>query len=436
MSSRPAPEGARRVERVPSAEIRPAPARDDVRHNLLALGADFSLFLVGLSFASQSTILPAFAETLGASNLVIGAIPALMTVGWFMPSLLAAGHTETLRHRLPFVLRWTVWERVPFAALALLAFFVAGPAPALARGLLLALLLFTTAVGGILMPAWMDIVGRTIPTHLRGRFFGITSLVANAGGMLGSIFTAWVLAAVAAPASYGWCFAAAAVCMALSYAALAVTREPPVTAPAAAVPLRTYLRRIPGLLRRDRNFRRFLVARTVVAGGTMAPAFYTVYALRALGAEAWQVGVFTSVLLSGQMVGNLVLGWLADRRGHLLVIALGAAAMGLASATALAATSLEVYAAVFALTGVLQAAANVSNLNVLLEFAPTVEERPTYVGLGTTAVAPMVFAAPLLGGLVADAAGFRAVFALGGALGAVGLVLVLWLVRDPRHLAT
>jgi hypothetical protein len=38
---------------------------------------DLAFFLVGLSFASQSMILPAFAPHLGASNLVIGAIPAL-----------------------------------------------------------------------------------------------------------------------------------------------------------------------------------------------------------------------------------------------------------------------------------------------------------------------------------------------------------------------
>ena len=36
-------------------------ARRNVRHNAVALGADFALFLVGLAFASQSTILPAFA---------------------------------------------------------------------------------------------------------------------------------------------------------------------------------------------------------------------------------------------------------------------------------------------------------------------------------------------------------------------------------------
>ena len=68
-------------------------ARRHVRHNVVALSVDLGLFLVGLSFASQSTILPAFAAHLGASNLVIGAIPALMTLGWNLPSLFWAGYT-------------------------------------------------------------------------------------------------------------------------------------------------------------------------------------------------------------------------------------------------------------------------------------------------------------------------------------------------------
>ena len=71
--------------------------------NVLLLGADYGLFLVGLAFASQATILPAFAAWLGAPNVVIGAIPAVMTLGWFLPSLFAAGHTETLPAKLPFI---------------------------------------------------------------------------------------------------------------------------------------------------------------------------------------------------------------------------------------------------------------------------------------------------------------------------------------------
>ena len=54
----------------------------DLRRNVLALGLDYGLFMVGLAFASQTTILPAFAAWLGAPNVLIGAIPAVMTLGW------------------------------------------------------------------------------------------------------------------------------------------------------------------------------------------------------------------------------------------------------------------------------------------------------------------------------------------------------------------
>lgn len=405
----------------------------DLRHNLVALGADYALFLVGLSFTSQSTILPAFAEHLRAPNVVIGAIPAVMTVGWFLPSLFAAGYTETLARRLPFILRYTLLERAPFVVLALAAFFLAEPAPGLTLALLLLMLLVITGAGGALMPAWMDVVGRAIPTTLRGRFFAVAGVLASGGGLLAGLGTAYILAAVRAPWSYGICFLSTAVFMGLSYVALALTREPAAVVTSPPVPLGTYLSRIPALLRRDRNLTWFLAARAFAVIGMMASGFYTVYALRALGAESWQVGVFTAVLLGGQIVGNVALGWLADRTGHRLVIMIGVAATVTANAVALAGPSLPLFSVVFALSGVHVAAINVSSLNVLLEFAPGMEERPTYVGLGTTSLAPVAFAAPLLAGLMVDAVGFESVFGLAALFGLVGLSLLLTRVRDPRH---
>lgn len=405
------------------------------RHNIVALGADYALFMIGLSFASQSTILPAFAAHLGAPNVAIGAIPAVMTLGWLLPSLFTAAHTETLARKLPFVLRYTAGERAPFLVLALTAFFLADRAPALALAVLLAMLLVITGVGGMLMPAWMDIIGRAIPVTLRGRFFAMGSLAAGLAGFAGSFLTARILAAFPAPASYGLCFLCAAVCMALSWFALALVREPPAGPAAPPATLGSHLARVPALLARDRNLRWFLLARAFAATAMMAGGFYTVYALAAWGPPRSQVGVFTALLLAGQIAGTVMLGWLADRAGHRLVIIAGLAATVTANLLALAAPSLGAFNAVFVLAGVQVAAINISNLNVLLEFAPVPEERPTYVGLGTTLMAPVAFGAPLAAGLLADAAGFGAVFVTATAAGAVALVLLVWRVRDPRHVS-
>ena len=404
-----------------------------VRHNTVALGIDFGLFLIGLSFASQSTILPAFAAHLGASNVVIGAIPALMTLGWNLPSLFAAGYTESLPHKLPFVLRYTVWERLPFLLLAAVAFFVAPAAPALALVLTLAMLLVITSAGGLLMPAWMDIVGRAIPVGLRGRFFAVSSLLGGLGGVLGSVVTAWVLARMPAPRGYGVCFVLSALFMALSYVALAQVREPRAATVETAVPLGVYLRRAGRVLREDRNLAWYLLARGLGFVGNMASAFFTVYALRRFGAPDWSVGLFTTALLAGQIGGNLALGSLADRSGHVASLVIGTGALLGANVLALSAPSLEVFTLVFLLQGVQLAAVNVSGLNVLLEFAPGPAARPTYVGLGTTLTTPVAFGAPLLAGLMADLVGFPGVFLAAGMGALISAGVLVGRVREPRR---
>ena len=409
--------------------------RRDLRHNVAALGADYALFVVGLAFASQSTILPAFAVHLGAPNVVIGAIPAVMTLGWFLPSLFAAGYTESLARKLPFVLRYTVWERVPFIVLALAAFFIADRAPGAALAVMLLMLLVVTGVGGVLMPAWMDLIGRILPVTLRGRFFAFANLAASVGGLGGSVATASILNAVPAPASYGVCFVCTTVFMALSYVALMAVREPASTNSAPATRLSEYLSRVPALLGRDPNLTWFLAARAFGMIGSIGGAFYTVYALGAWKAPAAQAGVFTTLLFVGQMAGNMVLGWLADRRGHRLVIILGLGATLAGNLIAIAAPSLVVFGLAFVMLGFQISAMNVSNLNVLLEFAPGPAAQPTYIGLGTTLLAPIAFGAPITAGLVADARGFVAVFTVAALAASVALALLLARVRDPRAAA-
>ena len=404
-----------------------------LRWNVLALGADYGLFMVGLALMSANTVLPAFAASLGASTVLIGAIPAVMTVGWFLPPLFAAAHAERLPQKLPFVLRWTGWERAPFPALALIAFLLADRAPALAMWLLLAMLLLMTAVGGALMPAWTDLVARALPTRIRGRFFGLASCAGTVGGLLGSALIAWALGALPSSAAYGLCFLAATLFVGLSWIALALVREPPATGAPASADFWTHLVSVPALLRQDTNFRSYLVARALGFGGVVGSGFFTVYALRVLEAPATSVGLFTALLLAGQIGGQIVLGWVADRAGHRRVLVIAAAMSAAMNVIAITAGSVAIFSVVFALNGVFTAAIQVSAVSVLLEFAPAAHQNPTYVGIERTFLAPFGFALPLVGGLLIDAAGYGLVFWLSAAFSLASAAVLLGLVRDPRH---
>jgi MFS family permease len=220
--------------------------------------------------------------------------------------------------------------------------------------------------------------------------------------------------------------------MGLSWIALVLVREPPATSVPEALRLGGFIRLVLDILKSDRNLTWFLAGRACMGLANMSAGFFTVYALRTLGARDWQVALFTSALLAGQIAGNAVLGWVADRVGHRLVLMSGLAAMFGANVVALATESLEIYGLVFALAGVHQAAISVSGQTMLLDFSPTPEERPTYVGLGNTALAPVYFAAPLLAGLMADTLGLLSVFTLALAGALLGTALFALRVRTPR----
>src|SRR5438105_1240875 len=67
--------------RLPGEDERVALVQRHLRRNVGGLGLDFGLFIAGASFATQATVVVAFAAFLGAPTIVLGAIPAIQTVG-------------------------------------------------------------------------------------------------------------------------------------------------------------------------------------------------------------------------------------------------------------------------------------------------------------------------------------------------------------------
>ena len=62
----------------------------------------------------------------------------------------------------------------------------------------------------------------------------------------------------------------------------------------------------------------------------------------------------------------------------------------------------------------------------------TEEQRPIYIGLSNTLTAPAAIVGPLIGGWIADTAGFHATFITSAALGAATVLILLTFLRDPR----
>src|ERR671932_1992232 len=99
------------------------------RWNFVANFADVSFFSLGMALGSLTTIMPLFIRQLGGSTLLVGVIPAIVQTGWYLPPLFAAPYVARLGRKLPYVMRMTIGERLPWPVLAVAAYYFARPYP-------------------------------------------------------------------------------------------------------------------------------------------------------------------------------------------------------------------------------------------------------------------------------------------------------------------
>jgi MFS family permease len=248
--------------------------------------------------------------------------------------------------------------------------------------------------------------------------------------MLGAAISAWILKTYPFPTNFVYIFAFAAAGITISWIFLALTREPvqPVEEPRTTN--RQFWAKLPDILRRDHNFRHFLIARSLLALGGMGTGFITVAAVQRWGVSDSTVGIYTGVLLLGQTVGNLTFGFLADRFGHKLSLELGALVSLLAFLLAWLSPSPHWYYGVFALLGIAIGAVIVSGILVIMEFSEP-QRRPTYAGMANSSMGLVSLAAPLIGAWLAKMS-YSWLFALSAFVYLLAFIALHWWVKEPR----
>lgn len=393
---------------------------------------DITFITLAFSIISRETITPLLISNLTDSKIAIGLVPAIYSIAYYLPQLFAANHAERLKRKLPFVMVvGGLLERVPylFAGLAILLFAEGAPIAAL---LCIYLVIGLGALGnGVATPAWFSMIGKVLPVNRRGIFFGLSEGLGTLMGIIGAFFVGRVLDGMGYPLNFATLFLVAAVFMGISWIGLALNREPESPIVKEHIPFSHYFRRLPAILRDNHNFRRFLLSYSISRLSTMGVGFFIVFGNENFELSGADVGLLTAILIGSQAAMQLLLGWLADKRGHKANLTISGFALALAALLAMGASDLTGLVPAFILLGVGLASDHVSRLNIILEFAVP-EDQPTFIGLTNTLLAPVVFLAPIFGGWLADA-GFDALFTLMIACGGVGSLMLLAWVKEPRH---
>lgn len=378
---------------------------------------------MGLGFASFSTVLPLFVSNLTDSAILIGLIPAIHVVGWQLPQLFTAHRVSQQKRYKPTVMFYTIQERLPFLGLAVVSWFIPKIGLEIALFLIFMLLVWQGLGGGFTATAWQSMIGKIIPRDRWGLFFGSQSAAANLLASVGAVIAGIVLTNNESNIGFTMCFLFAVVAFAISYLAIAFTREEEMIPLNIGIERKVFWKDLRSILRRDINFRWFVIVRILAQLGTVGFAFYTVYVVHFYGVDEATAGILTGVLLISQTLFNPIMGWLGDHWSHRGVMALGMISAAVSAGVAWRAPSVGWFYLAYSLAGIAYVAVWTIAMAMTLEFGKE-HEKPGYIGLANTLIAPTAFIIPLFAGWLADSVGYHAMF-LATSVGAIATAFAL-----------
>ena len=387
------------------------PGDRHTRWNFVVIVLDAAAFMAGFAFVDVVAVMPILLSNLTDSKVVIGLMVALQRAGWLLPQLFATSFVLHRPRKKPFFLIPCIVSRAPLVLLAA-AFCSSWGAqhPVALLWLLIgvfAVFFFGDGLSGV---PWHDTVARTIPSTMRGRFFGSMQLLSGLLAVGVGAVVKRVLAdqAIAFPYNYGLLMIGLCVAMGISTLFLALIREPI----SGSLPERqSWLRilgSVPYMLRRHMQLRQVIIAQNLCGMAAMAIPFYAVYGISELRLPASACGIFIWAQTVGSAGMSLVWAYINDRHSSRLVIRavswLVVAVPVAALVIPLAGRALHLssagmsylYAVVFLLTGATWGGAWMGFTNYVMELARD-DLRPLFLGLQATLCAPTVLM-PLLGG--------------------------------------
>ena len=402
-----------------------------VKRNFFLNVFDGAIFAFAMNFVALNTVIPVYVKKICGTNLAVGLIPVFWTIGFHLPQIFTANYVRRQKSKKRVVLFTALIQRLPWLVLALLSYFVIVNYDA-ALGLIIffAGFLFAAFGGGMNLPAWFDLLTKITPTHIRGRLFAFRVTLGAVMGMFAGYAAKQILDNILYPANFSLLFGIAFVVMMVSYLFLVLLKEEKVNTAAKAIHWKEFLKGLPQILKKEKNYRNYLIADVLMILAGMANAFYTVYAFEKFNLTSGYAGDFTIVMMGATVFASMLFGFLADKYGHRLNLFFGALFTAVACLLALVTQTLFLYYSVFIFSAMTLALIQVSRITIIAELSPQ-EETSTYVSLTNVITVPFVLSG-IFAGWLADIYGYVPVFVLAGVFALLSAYWFYFVMKEPR----
>lgn len=413
----------------PEAEFQRA-VRHHLPRNYAAHLAHGLLGQTGFRLVQAPTFVPAYLQLLSGSDLVVGLARGAQALGQCLTPVFGATLVEHRPRvlRLGFVVGGLMRLQVLFFALA--GLWLTGDVRIAAICLFLGLFGLFMGMQGVI---FNFLRSKVIPVEVRGTLAGLrqalAGVVSSAVAYLGGRY---LIEPNVLGNGYAVTFLVAFGFTSLGLASLLAMKEPasPVVRPRASV--RSRLSDALPLLRSDRDFAGYLVARALGRMGQMALPFCILYAKDQVEIGGGDLGLITAAWQLANTTTGLVWGAVADRTGFRLIFLVSVGVWMISIAWLMTSADFASLLGVFVGIGVGMGGFQMAAQNLVLEFGER-EDLPLRIALSNSTAEVIGVIGPIAGGLIAAWFSYLPVFWLALGFQAASIAVMLLRVNEPRH---
>ncbi|WP_111657684.1 MFS transporter [Isoalcanivorax indicus] len=400
----------------------------EVPGNFFRMLSSQVLTSIGDLLINPKTVLAWLIGAVGAPSALVAWLVPIRESGSLIPQLAIGAWVRRHPQRKPFWVLGAVLQGASVAAMAACVWWLDGLAAGL--GIILMLVLFSLA-RGLCSVALKDVQGKCIPKSRRGRLAGLASTLS---GVITLALAAVIFHDDTDPglALYIGLLLAAALTWWLAALLFHRVEEFDGETGGGGNALRTAIASL-SLLRDDRPFRRFVIARALLMASALGAPFMVVLAQQQ-GGGALMLGTFVMAASLASALSATAWGYMADASSRQVMVRGGALAClaclmtgGLALVESDFSGASWFYPVAFFVLSVAHAGVRIGRKTYMVDMAGG-NRRTDYVAVSNTAIGVLLLVA---GGLSALASliSSAAVLLLLGAMGLLG-TLSAWRLRD------
>ena len=352
---------------------------------------------LAVQLASPTLVIPWVYSLIGVPHFFSGLLVPIKNAGSLLPQLFVSGKIRKFKKRKYF---WSGAALVQALSMLLIALTIhIGDETVFGWIVVAALALFSIA-SGVASIAFKDVMGKTIPKGKRGQ---LLALRATGGGVLttitGVIFC-FFLSNTKDESVYIWIFGVASALWVIAAVLFSLIDEEAGATEGGRTPVEE-LRNGLSILKKDINYRRFLITRGLLLSIPLVQPFFILYAQEKIGVSITGLGLFVILTGVSNMVSSPFWGKFADKSSKKLMMitgVIGAVVCGYSLIFELLPEkwqNIYTYSPVFILIIITYGGARMARKTYLVDYAPK-DERPLYISMANTSIGVLIL---LSGGL-------------------------------------